>query len=212
VLSQHKLFLARRTINLRPRDARSANERGYPPRCVKQTGVESESEPGGRRPDLVGVTERRTRAWAKAQGHAMAVGGCIRVGVGLVSGSRGAATTRTEHVPVKLLGVWHNAMTKAQWERAGVTRDVGVYTFLVRKAGTVTIYRPSAYRPGCSVCEDFTTTFRPNGSRLTLGSVPVCSFEGLYSWHLSGRTLIVAPVADKRCVVRATFFGGRWKR
>jgi len=125
----------------------------------------------------------------------------------------GAATTRTGHVPVKLLGVWHKTMTKAQWKRAGVTRAAGVYTFLVKKAGAVTIYRPGDYRPGCSACaEDFTTTFMPNGDRLTLGSVPVCSFKGVYSWHLSGRTLIVTPVADKRCVVRATFFGGRWKR
>jgi hypothetical protein len=125
----------------------------------------------------------------------------------------GAATTRTGHVPVKLLGVWHKTMTKAQWKRAGVTREAGVYTFLVKKAGTITIYRPGDYRPGCSDCaEDFTTTFRPSGRRLTLGIVPVCSFEGVYSWRLTGRTLIVTPVADKRCVVRETFFGGRWKR
>ena len=97
-------------------------------------------------------------------------------------------------------------MTKAQWERAGVTREVGVYTFVVKKNGFITIYRPGDYRSGCSACtEDFTTTFRPNGGRLTLGSVSVCSFEGVYSWQLTGRTLIVAPVADKRCVVRATF-------
>ncbi len=124
----------------------------------------------------------------------------------------GAATGRTGHVPVKLLGVWHKTMTNAQWEHAGVARDAGVYTFVVKKAGTVTIYKPGD-GPGCSFCtEDFTTTFRPNGGRLTLGRVPVCSFEGVYSWHLTGRTLIVTPVADKRCVVRETFFGGRWKR
>ena len=125
----------------------------------------------------------------------------------------GAATTRTGRVPVKLLGVWHKTMTKAQWKRAGVIRDAGVYTFLVKKTGIVTIFRPGDYRPVCSACtEDFTTTFRPYGGRLTLGGVPVCSFAGVYSWHLTGRTLIVRPVADKRCVVRATFFGGRWKR
>jgi len=124
----------------------------------------------------------------------------------------GAVTTPTARVPVSLVGVWHKTMTKAQWERAGVTRDAGVYTFLVKKAGAITVYRPGDYRPGCSTCEDFTTTFRPSGDRLTLGKVPVCSFVGVYGWQLSGRTLIVTPVADKRCVVRATFFGGRWKR
>src|SRR3954452_7155054 len=75
-----------------------------------------------------------------------------------------ASTVRTGRVPVELLGVWHKTMTKAQWEHAGVTRDVGVYTFVVKKAGAVTVYRPGDYRPGCSACaKDFTTTFRPNG-------------------------------------------------
>jgi len=125
----------------------------------------------------------------------------------------GAATTRTGAVPAKLLGVWHKTMTKGQWDRAGVDREVGVYTFVVKKTGFVTIYLPGGYRPGCSACpEDFTTIFRTTGSRLTLGGVPVCSFYGAYSWRLAGRTLIVTPVADKRCVVRETFFGGRWKR
>jgi hypothetical protein len=125
----------------------------------------------------------------------------------------GASTIRAEKVPTKLLGVWHKTMTNAQWQRAGVVRDVGVYTFVVKKAGTITIYKPGAYHPGCtSFCEDFTTTFKPTAGRLTLGSVPVCSFKGTYSWHLTGRTLAVTPVADKKCIVRATFFGGNWKR
>ena len=38
----------------------------------------------------------------------------------------GAATNGTAAVTVNLLGVWHKSMGKAEWERAGVTRDVGV--------------------------------------------------------------------------------------
>jgi hypothetical protein len=126
----------------------------------------------------------------------------------------GASTLRTEKVPTKLLGVWHKTMTNAQWQRAGVAREAGVYTFVVKKAGTVTVYKPGDYHPGCaSFCgEDFTTTFTPTAGRLTLGSVPVCSFNGTYSWHLTGQTLVVTPVADNKCIVRATFFGGKWKR
>jgi hypothetical protein len=131
----------------------------------------------------------------------------------LAAATGGSAASRTGHVPVKLLGVWHKTMTAADWRRAGVSRDAGVYTFVVKKAGTVTIYRPGDYRAHCSFCsEDFTTTFTPSGGRLTLGSVPVCSFAGVYSWRLTGRILVVTPVADKKCIVRATFFGGRWKR
>jgi hypothetical protein len=125
----------------------------------------------------------------------------------------GAAMNRTAAVPADLLGVWHKTMTAAEWKRAGVYRDVGVWTFVIRKSGTVTVYKPGGYRASCgSACSDFTTTFRPSGGRLTLGSVPVCSFKGIYSWRLIGSTLVVRPVEDRKCVVRATFFGGRWKR
>jgi hypothetical protein len=125
----------------------------------------------------------------------------------------GAATIRTGAVPAKLLGVWHKTMTRAEWQRAGVSRDVGVYTFVIKRTGSVTVYKPGEYLPSCGiVCEDFTTTFRPDGGRLTLGSVPVCSFKGVYSWHLTGSTLTVTPVTDAKCVVRATFFGGHWTR
>jgi len=125
----------------------------------------------------------------------------------------GVSTAAAVTVPPKLLGVWHKTMTRADWDRAGVTRDVGVYTFVITKTGTVTVYRPGDYRRSCgSSCQDFTTAFRTTGSRLTLGSVPVCSFNGVYSLHLAGTTLIVKPIADTKCVVRATFFGGRWKR
>jgi hypothetical protein len=126
----------------------------------------------------------------------------------------GAATSRTVTVPTKLLGVWHKTMTRAEWDRAGVVRDVGVYTFMIEKTGTVTIYKPGDYRRSCgkSCFEDFTTTFKPTGHRLALGPVPVCSFKGVYTWHLVGSALEVRPLADARCIVRATFFGGRWKR
>lgn len=126
-----------------------------------------------------------------------------------------ASTVRAEKVPVRLLGVWHKTMTHTEWQRAGVVRDAGVYTFVVKNAGTVTVYKPGDYRPRCTgFCgQDFTTTFRPStAGRLTIGGVPVCSFEGTYSWRLTGRTLAVTPLADTKCIVRATFFGGSWKR
>ena len=77
---------------------------------------------------------RRCTQWPLAAAFALALTWSAATG--------GAATTRTGHVPVKLLGVWHKTMTKAQWKRAGVTREVGVYTFLVKKTGTVTVFRP----------------------------------------------------------------------
>jgi hypothetical protein len=125
----------------------------------------------------------------------------------------GAAVNRRAAVPVDLLGVWHKTMTAAEWKRAGIYTDVGVWTFVIKKSGTVTIYKPGQYLASCgSRCSDFTTTFRPSGSRLTLGSIPVYSFNGVYSWLLTGSTLVVRPVADTKCLVRRIFLGGRWKR
>jgi hypothetical protein len=150
------------------------------------------------------VFGRRCTRWAIVAAVALSMASPVATG--------DAETSRTGAVPRKLLGIWHKTMTKAEWERAGVTRDVGVYVFVVKKTGLITIYRPGAYLPTCGACQDFTTTFTTTGGRLTLGSVPVCSFKGVYSWRLAGRALIVTPVADKRCVVRAAFFGGRWQR
>jgi hypothetical protein len=125
----------------------------------------------------------------------------------------GGAMNRTAAVPADLLGVWHKTMTSAEWKRAGIHTDVGVWTFVVKKSGTVTIYKPGQYLASCgSPCSDFATAFRPSGNRLTLGPVPVCSFKGVYSWLLTGSTLVVKPVADTQCLVRRIFLGGRWKR
>jgi hypothetical protein len=152
------------------------------------------------------VVARRSTQWAIIASFALAVAWPLATG--------GAAATGTGAVPEKLLGVWHKTMTRAEWDRAGVYREAGRYTFLIKKAGTVTVYLPGDYRTSCrsSCSEDFTTTFRPSGDRVTLGSVPVCSFKGLYGWHLLEKTLVVRPVADTKCVVRVAFFGGRRQR
>jgi hypothetical protein len=123
------------------------------------------------------------------------------------------ATTRTADVPAKLIGVWHKNLTQAEWDRLGVSRPVGVFAVVIKKTGDVIVYLPGGYRPGCSFCTpDFATTITTAGARLTLGSVPACSFRGAYRWIASGRTLILKPIADRRCRIRETFFGGRWMR
>lgn len=104
-------------------------------------------------------------------------------------------------------------MTKAEWDRVGVSRDIGVFTIVVKRTGNVIVYLPGTYRPGCNSCtQDFETTIMTAGARLMLGSVPVCSFKGTYAWSVAGKTLTLKPIADKNCPVRETFFGGRWKR
>ena len=78
----------------------------------------------------------------------------------------GAATSRTAHVPVQLLGAWHKTMTKAQWDRAGVARDAGVFTFLVKKAGTITIYKPGDYRRGAALARRISR--QPSGRKVVV--------------------------------------------
>jgi hypothetical protein len=142
---------------------------------------------------------------AIAAAFALLVAGPVAIG--------GAATTRAAPLQTKLVGVWHKNMTKAEWDRVGVSRPVGVFTIVVKKTGKVIVYLPGTYKTGCSSCTpDFVTTMTSNGARAMLGSVPVCSFKGAYTWTVSGRTLILKPIADKKCPVRETFLGGRWKR
>jgi hypothetical protein len=127
-------------------------------------------------------------------------------------GAAAIAAPRAAELPAKLVGVWHKTMTQAEWKRIGVSRGAGVYTAVIKKTGNVTIYLPGQYRAGCSSCpEDFETTIRTAGSRVKIGSVPACSSTGTYSWSVSGRTLLLKPVADKGCPVRETFWGGSWK-
>src|SRR6476620_8430995 len=105
---------------------------------------------------------RRCTRWTLAAACALATASTVT--------TAGATTSRKAVVPPKLLGGWHKTMTQAEWEHAGVYRDAGVYTFVITKAGAVTVYKPGDYRTNCgSACSDFTTTFRPDGGRLTLG-------------------------------------------
>jgi hypothetical protein len=151
------------------------------------------------------VQERRCTVWAIPLALALAIA--------LPAATGGAATGRTGELPANLRGVWHKTMTQKEWDRAGVYRTVGVYTAVIKKTGAVVIYLPNAYRAGCGSCaSDFATTITTNAGHLTVGNVPACSFKGAYSWTASSRTLVLKPIADKRCPVREAFFGGRWKR
>jgi hypothetical protein len=153
------------------------------------------------------VSRRRPKRWAIAAACALAIASAWQVATGI------AAAARAPDLPPELVGVWHKNMTQADWDRIGVSRSVGVHTIVIGKSGDVIAYQPGPYRPGCSACnQDFQTTIKTTGGRLTLGSVPVCSFEGVYRWTVSGRTLILEPIRDKACVVRETFFSGHWKR
>jgi hypothetical protein len=172
-------------------------------KVARQLGV---AENAGRRDrERPLMSWRRSTRWAIAAAFALAIA-CPVV-------TEAATTTRAADVPAKLDGVWHKNMTQADWDRIGVSRAVGIFTIVIKKTGDVIVYLPGTYRSGCSSCPpDFETTITTAGARLALGSVPVCSFKGVYGWTVSGRTLILKPIADKRCQVRETFFGGRWKR
>ena len=151
------------------------------------------------------MLERRCTVWAIPLGLALAIA--------MPAATGGAATTRTGPLPASLRGVLHKKMTQKEWDRAGVYRTVGVYTAVIKKAGGVVIYLPNAYRAGCSSCaSDFATTITMNAGHLTVGNVPACAFQGAYSWTATSQTLVLKPIADKKCPVREAFFGGRWKR
>ncbi len=99
----------------------------------------------------------------------------------------------------------HHSAPQAEWDKIGASPPVGIYRIVIKKTGNVIVYLPDH-------SQDFVTTMKTAGSRVTLGYVPRCSSKALYRWRVSGRTLTLAPLADKACQIRETFFGGRWKR
>jgi hypothetical protein len=75
--------------------------------------------------------------------------------------------------------------------------------------------RLAAYAPGtmsCAAVPDFTATISVSGRHLTVGSVPVCSRKGLYTWKVQANTLTLRAAADKSCLPRTLLFTGVWKK
>jgi hypothetical protein len=72
----------------------------------------------------------------------------------------------------------------------------------------------SAFPPGTTSCSDqadFVGTFSVLGSHATIGPLPVCATNGVYTWRIRGRSLALKASSDA-CASRKLLFTGVWKK
>ncbi len=116
-----------------------------------------------------------------------------------------AAPARPAAVPTAMVGCWHRHVPALP-----VGTPAGTWLVGITRAG-----RLAAYTPGSKHCDayfDFSTTISVNGSRLTIGKVPICPTKGTYSWKSGAGTLTLRATADVACPPRPLLFNGVWKR
>ena len=82
---------------------------------------------------------------------------------------------------------------------------LGVWRAEIGRKGTMDVYAPR------NATVDFSPQVTADGQRLTIGTSPVCSSAGTYTWRATERRLTLA-VADDTCGARAAIFDGTWLR
>ena len=117
----------------------------------------------------------------------------------------GVASARTSAVPKTIVGCWHR-----HFPALPVGTPAGVWLMKITANGQLTAYTPGA--TACGAAGDFTATVSVAGNRLTIGAVPVCSAQGVYSWKAAAKTLTLKATADKLCTPRTLLFTGVWKK
>jgi len=130
--------------------------------------------------------------------HAAVMAGALVITVAVASAS-------PRVVPRAMVGCWDRHVPALP-----VGTSAGVWLVKITSAGKL-----AAYTPGTTTCgafPDFTAHISVAGSRLTIGSVPVCAAKGVYAWKAGADTLTLQATADKSCSPRVLLFTGMWKK
>ena len=104
-----------------------------------------------------------------------------------------------------MVGCWHRHVPALP---VGV--PAGVWLMKITPAGKLVTYTPGTQ--SCGVYSDFTATVSVAGSRLTIGSVPICATKGVYTWKAAASRLTLHATSDKGCSPRVLLFTGVWKQ
>jgi hypothetical protein len=136
----------------------------------------------------------------------------IRLAVGsvlagaLLTAGAAAANTGTA-LPRSLVGCWERQLPTV----LGV--PPGVWLISISSSGTVVAYPPGAPCSGGGRGELFATSFAATGTKMTIGAVPDCGKDGVYSWHLRGAKFTLHPIAEATCGGhRVAIFEGTWTK
>jgi hypothetical protein len=116
-----------------------------------------------------------------------------------------AAVTKSDAVPHQLVGCWHRHVGALP-----VGTPAGVWLIQITRAGKLYAFTPGM--TSCTGVGDFSASVSVAANRLTIGHVPVCANEGVYSWKASGKLLALRAASDPACPPRLGLFVGVWKR
>ena len=135
--------------------------------------------------------------------RALVAGALVIVVAAALLGREASASTAA--VPPGMVGCWHRHVPAVP----GVM-GAGIWLLKIRSSGELLAFTPGT--TSCGSEPDFTATVSVTGSRLTIGSVPVCTPKGVYSWKVEGKALTLRARADKSCAPRRVLFTGVWTK
>jgi hypothetical protein len=145
---------------------------------------------------------RRTRQTTRVL-QAVVVVAVVAVTVGATRGL--AQGHRALAVPHSLVGCWSRHVRALP-----VGTSAGVWLVRIRSNGAFAAYTPGSER--CDSSSDFVSHVSVSSGRLTIGHVPICASNGVYTVKTSKNSFTLHTVSDKACAARVGLLAGVWKR
>jgi hypothetical protein len=123
--------------------------------------------------------------------------------VAAAGAAQGAAAPAA--VPASLVGCWSRHVPALP-----IGTGPGVWLIRIKSNGAFAAYRPGSTK--CDANADFTSHVSVKSGRLTIGHVPVCATDGVYTVKPAAKSFALKVVADKSCSNRTGLLAGTWKR
>ena len=108
-------------------------------------------------------------------------------------------------VPQSLVGCWSRHVPALP-----VGTSAGVWLIRIQSSGAFAAYTPGSTK--CDTASDFTSHLSVRSGRLTIGHVPICATNGVYSVKPARNSFVLRTVSDKACSARIGLLAGTWKR
>jgi hypothetical protein len=116
-----------------------------------------------------------------------------------------ANDTRSDAVPRALVGCWSRHVPALP-----VGTAAGTWLIRIQSNGAFAAYAPGTTK--CGASKDFTSHVSVKRGRLTIGHVPICATNGVYSVKTAAKSFVLKAVSDPSCASRVGLLSGTWKR
>ncbi len=148
------------------------------------------------------MRRRRTRQTTRSL-QALLLAAIAAVTLGATRGL--AQSHRAPAVPHSLVGCWSRHVPALP-----VGTSAGVWLVRIKSNGAFAAYTPGSTR--CNGSSDFISHVSVRSGRLTIGHVPICGSNGVYTVKASQNSFTLHRVSDKACPARVSLLAGVWKR